>query len=193
VTVNHGSYPDDYIRDILRNSRTIAMIGASPNTARPSYFVFKYLLERGYDVIPVNPGQAGKPLLSRRFVATIADIDKPIDMVDVFRASDRIAPVVDEMLALRSRPMVMWLQLGVRNDSAAARAEAAGIKVVMDRCPKIEYGRLSSEIAWMGINSRTLSAKRPPPPVGLQRLSLDRQSLKGGTTAAADNAVMKRD
>jgi len=193
VTVNHGSYPDDYIRDILRNSRTIAMIGASPNTARPSYFVFKYLLERGYDVIPVNPGQAGKPLLSRRFVATIADIDKPIDMVDVFRASDRIAPIVDEMLALRSRPMVMWLQLGVRNDSAAARAEAAGIKVVMDRCPKIEYGRLSSEIAWMGINSRTLSAKRPPPPVGLQRLSLDRQSLKGGTTAAADNAVMKRD
>ncbi len=191
--MDHDSYSDGYIRSLLRDVKTIAMVGASANTVRPSYFVLKYLRERDYEVIPVNPGQAGKPILGTTFVATLADIKQPIDMVDVFRASDQVMAVVDEVLKLKPLPKYLWMQLGIRNDAAAARLEAQGIKVVMNRCPKIEYGRLSSEIAWMGVNSRTLSSKRAPPPPGIQRLSLDRQSLGGGTTAAADQAASKRD
>ncbi len=191
--MNHDNYSDGYIRGVLRDVKTIAMVGASANTVRPSYFVLKYLRERGYDVIPVNPGQAGKPILGTTFVAALADIRQPIDMVDVFRASDQVMAVVDEVLKLEPLPKYLWMQLGIRNDAAAARLEAAGVKVVMNRCPKIEYGRLSSESAWMGVNSRTLSAKRAPPPPGVQRLSLDRQSLGGGVTAAADRAASKRD
>ncbi len=191
--MNHDNYSDGYIRSVLRDVKTIAMVGASANTVRPSYFVLKYLRERDYDVIPVNPGQAGKPILGTTFVATLADIKQPIDMVDVFRASDQVMAVVDEVLQLKPLPKYLWMQLGIRNDEAAARLEAVGIKVVMNRCPKIEYGRLSSEIAWMGVNSRTLSAKRAPMPQGVQRLSLDRQSLGGGLTAAADQAASKRD
>ena len=190
--MNHDSYSDGYIRSILRDVKTIAMVGASANTVRPSYFALKYLRERGYDVIPVNPGQAGKPIVGTAFVASLADIKQPIDMVDVFRASNQVMGVVDEVLKLTPLPKYFWMQLGIRNDDAAAKLEAAGIKVVMNRCPKIEYGRLSSEIAWMGVNSRTLSAKRAPMPPGMQRLSLDRQSLGGGLTAAADQAATKR-
>ncbi|PZA11948.1 CoA-binding protein [Rhodopseudomonas palustris] len=190
--MNHDSYPDSYIRAILNGVKTIAMVGASPLNVRPSYFVFKYLTERGYDVIPINPGQVGKSLLGKPFVASLKDIDRPIDMVDVFRGSAHVMPVVDEVLALSPLPKVIWMQIGVRNDEAAARAEAAGIQVVMDRCPKIEYGRLSSEISWMGVNSRTLSAKRAPIPVKGMRLSLDRQSVAGANTAASDRAVKSR-
>jgi predicted CoA-binding protein len=189
--MTHDAYSDSHIRAILRDTRTIAMVGASANTVRPSYFVLKYLRERGYDVIPVNPGQAGKPILGTTFVASLRDIAKPIDMVDVFRAADQIMPIVDELLLLRPLPKYLWMQLGIRNDAAAAKAEAAGITVVMNRCPKIEYGRLSSEIAWMGVNSRTLSSKRAPMPTGVQRLSLDRQSLGGGSTLAADLAAKR--
>ena len=174
--MNHDSYTDDYIRSVLRSVKTIAIVGASPNTVRPSYFVFKYMLERGYDMFPVNPGQAGKPMLGKTFAATLADIDQPVDMIDVFRASEHVMPVLDEALALKVRPKVFWLQIGVRNDEVAAKAEAAGMQVVMNRCPKIEYGRLSSEISWMGVNSRTLSSKRAPTPTGgVQQLSLNRQ------------------
>jgi len=190
--MNHDSYSDGYIRSVLRAAKAIAMVGASANSVRPSYFVLKYLRERGYDVIPVNPGQAGKPILDTMFVATLADIQQPIDMVDVFRASDQVPGVVDEVLKLNPLPKYLWMQLGIRNDAAAEKLEAAGIQVVMNRCPKIEYGRLSSEIAWMGVNSRTLSSKRAPMPPGIQRLSLDRQSLGGGTTVAADQAAAKR-
>jgi predicted CoA-binding protein len=151
------------------------------------------MLERGYDVIPVNPGQAGKQMLGKTFVASLSEIGRPVDMVDIFRASAHVMPVVDEALALMPPPRIIWMQLGVRNDAAAAKVEAAGLKVVMNRCPKIEYGRLSSEISWMGVNSRTLSSKRAPVPVkGVQRLSLDRQSFGGANTAAADRAA-KRD
>jgi len=191
--MNHDSYSDGYIRSVLRDVKTIAMVGASANTVRPSYFVLKYLRERDYDVIPVNPGQAGKPILGTTFVATLADIKQPIDMVDLFRASDQVMAVVNEVFQLKPLPKYLWMQLGIRNDEAAAKLEAAGIRVVMNRCPKIEYGRLSSEIAWMGVNSRTLSSKRAPMPQGVQRLSLDRQSLGGGVTAAADQAASKRD
>lgn len=158
--MNHDSYPDAYIRGILNTVKTIAMVGISPKENRPSYFAFKYLLERGYHMIPVNPGQAGKEILGQKVYASLSEVPEPIDMVDVFRASQFVMPVVEEALKLKPKPQVMWMQLSVRNDEAAALAEANGMKVVMDRCPKIEYGRLSSEISWMGINSRTLSSKR---------------------------------
>ena len=190
--MNHDAYSDDYIREILNTVKTVAMVGASPQNVRPSYFVFKYLAERGYDMIPINPGQVGKNLAGKPFVASLRDIDRPIDMVDIFRSAEHIMPVVDEMLALASLPRVLWLQLGVRNDDAAAKAEAAGIKVVMNRCPKIEYGRLSSEIQWMGVNSRTISAKRGPVPTLGMRLSLNRGSIGGGSTEAADRAAKNR-
>jgi predicted CoA-binding protein len=131
---------------------------------RPSYFAFKYLAQRGYDMIPVNPGHVGKSLLGKPFVASLTDIGRPVDMIDIFRNSSHIMPVVDEALKLSPLPKVIWMQLGARDDAAAEKAEAAGLKVVMNRCPKIEYGRLSSEISWMGVNSRTLSSKRAPIP-----------------------------
>ena len=190
--MDHDTYSDGYIRSVLRDVKTIAMVGASANTVRPSYFVLKYLRERGYDVIPVNPGQAGKPILGTTFVATLADVRQPIDMVDVFRASDQVMAVADEVLKLTPLPKYLWMQLGARDDDAAAKAEAAGIRVVMNRCPKIEYGRLSSEISWMGVNSRTISAKRAPIPTQGMRLSLNRTSVGGGATAASDRAAKNK-
>jgi len=190
--MNHDTYPDDYIRGILSSVKVIAMVGASPVDVRPSYFAFKYLAQRGYDMIPVNPGHVGKSLLGRPFVASLKDIDRPIDMIDIFRSSAHIMPVVDEALTLAPPPKVIWMQLGARDDAAAAKAEAAGIKVVMNRCPKIEYGRLSSEISWMGVNSRTISAKRAPIPTQGMRLSLNRTSLGGAATTASDRAAKSK-
>src|SRR5215470_681934 len=182
--MDHTDYPDSYIRGILNTVKTIAMVGISPKDVRPSYFVFKYLLERGYRMIPVNPGQAGGELLGQKIYATLAGIPEPVDMVDVFRNSDAALGVVKEALALKPKPQVIWMQLGVRNDEAAALAEAAGLKVVMNRCPKIEYGRLSSEISWMGVNSRTITAKRAQlSGRGIQRMSLNRTTVAGGATA----------
>lgn len=158
--MNHDTYSDNYIRGILNTVKTIAMVGISPKENRPSFFAFKYLLERGYHMIPVNPGQAGKEILGQKVYARLTDIPEPVDMVDIFRSSAHVPPVVEEALALTPKPRVIWMQLTVRHDEAAGRAEAAGLKVVMNRCPKIEYGRLSSEISWMGVNSRTLSSKR---------------------------------
>ncbi len=186
--MTHDSYDDGYIRGILNSVKTIAMVGASPINVRPSYFAFKYLSERGYDMIPVNPGYPDKSLVGKPFVAALGDIARPIDMVDIFRASDKAGAIVDEALRLSPLPKVIWMQLGVRDDVAAARAEAHGVKVVMNRCPKIEYGRLSSEIQWMGVNSRTLSARRAPAPTTGMRLSLDRTTVTGGATLAADRA-----
>ena len=187
--MNHDAYDDAYIRGILTGVKTIAMVGASPVNVRPSYFAFKYLAERGYDMIPINPGQVGKSLVGKPFVGSLKEIDRPIDMVDIFRNSDHAGAIVDEVLELPTLPKVIWMQLGVRNDAAAAKAEAAGIKVVMNRCPKIEYGRLTSEIQWMGVNSRTLSSKRAPIPTSSMRLSLNRASVSGGATAAADRVA----
>jgi predicted CoA-binding protein len=171
--MNHDSYPDSYIRGILNTVKTIAMVGFSPNENRPSFFVFKYLIERGYKVIPVNPGHAGKEILGQKVYAKLADIPEPIDMVDIFRAPQFVMPIVEEALKLSPRPQVIWMQLTIRNDEAAKLAEDAGLKVVMNRCPKIEYGRLSSEISWIGVNSRTLSSKRPQTlGRGVQRMSL---------------------
>jgi predicted CoA-binding protein len=190
--MNHDAYPDDYIRGILTSVKSIAMVGASPVDVRPSYFAFKYLMQRGYDMIPVNPGHVGKSLLGRPFVGSLAEIGRPIDMVEIFRSSVHIMPVVDEALKLSPLPKVIWMQLGGRDDAAAAKAEAAGLKVVMNRCPKIEWGRLSSEISWMGVNSRTISSKRAPVPTQGMRLSLNRMSVGGGATAASDRAAKSR-
>jgi predicted CoA-binding protein len=159
--MTHDSYPDDLVRSILRSTRTIALVGASANPARPSYIVLKYLSERGFRLFPVNPGLAGQQILGMTVHARLADIPEPLDMVEIFRNSEAAGPIADEALALDPLPKVIWMQLSVRNDAAAARAEAKGITVIMDRCPKIEYGRLSGEIGWQGINSRILSAKKP--------------------------------
>ena len=183
--MEHGNYPDTYIRGILNTVKTIAMVGISPKDVRPSYFAFKYLLERGYRMIPVNPGQVGGEILGRPVYAKLADIPEPVDMVDIFRASQFATAVVEEAVALTPRPQVIWMQLGIRNDAAAQLAEAAGLKVVMDRCPKIEYGRLSSEIGWMGVNTRVLTSKRAKLTGGIQRMTLDRVTMAGGTAATA--------
>jgi predicted CoA-binding protein len=190
LAMNHDAYDDSYIREILNGVKTIAMVGASPVNVRPSYFAFKYLAQRGYDMIPVNPGQVGKSLMGKPFVASLHDIGRPIDMVDIFRNSQHVMPLVEEALTMSPLPKVIWMQLGARNDEAAAMAEAKGLKVVMNRCPKIEYGRLSSEISWMGVNSRTLSSKRAPMPTQGMRLSLNRSSLGGGETRASDRAAI---
>jgi predicted CoA-binding protein len=187
--MDHDSYQDAYIRGILNTVKTIAMVGISPKDNRPSYFAFKYLHERGYRMIPVNPGQAGGEILGRKVYAKLADIPEPVDMVDIFRAPQYALGVVQEALALKPRPQVVWMQLGVRSDEAAKLAEDAGLKVVMNRCPKIEYGRLSSEIAWMGVNTRTLSSKKAQlAGRGIQRMSLNRTTMAGGTTDAATRA-----
>jgi predicted CoA-binding protein len=157
--MNHDVYSDAYIRDILVTHRTIAMVGASPNTSRPSYFAMKYLKAKGFRVIPVNPGQAGQEILGEKVYASLAEIEEPVDIVDVFRNSEAALGITKE--AIRMDAKVVWMQLGVRNDEAAKLAEDAGLKVVMNRCPKIEYGRLSGELSWAGVNSRRVSAKRP--------------------------------
>jgi uncharacterized protein len=157
--MNHDVYSDAYIRDILVTYRTIAMVGASPNASRPSYFAMKYLKVKGFRVIPVNPGQAGQEILGERVYASLADINEPVDIVDIFRNSEAALGITKE--AIRIGAKVVWMQLGVRNDEAAKLAEAAGLKVVMNRCPKIEYGRLSGELNWAGVNSRRLSSRRP--------------------------------
>ena len=166
--MNHDSYDNDYIAGILNEVRTVAIVGASANDIRPSFFVAKYMLAKGFDVIPVNPGQAGREILGRMTYARLSDIPVPVDMVDIFRASQAVPGIVDEALALKPLPKVVWMQLGVRNDDAARKAEEAGIKVVMNRCPKIEYGRLSGEIGWTGVNSGVISSRRPVMRGGMQ-------------------------
>lgn len=137
-------YDDALIADVLARARTMAMIGASPNPARDSHEVMRFLQSKGHRVIPVNPTAAGQEILGETVVASLADIDEPIDMVDVFRRSEWVAPLVDEVLAEAKRLGIrsIWMQLGVRDDAAATKAEAAGLNVIMNRCPVIEYRRL---------------------------------------------------
>jgi hypothetical protein len=159
--MNHDSYPDSFIRDLLNGVKSIAIVGASHKDVRPSYFVARYLLDKGYRVFPINPGLAGQTVLGQTVYGRLKDVPEPLDMVDIFRNSDAAPAIVAEALALDRPPKVIWMQLGVRHDEAAAEAEAAGLTVVMNRCPKIEYGRLSGEIGWAGVNSRVISSKKP--------------------------------
>ena len=155
-------YTDAKLRGILGSVRVIALVGASSNWNRPSYFVMKYLQSKGYRVIPVNPRLAGQTLLGEQVYRSLRDIPDHVDMVDIFRAADQVDPIVDDAIAIGTR--VLWMQLGVRNDAAGARAEAAGLDVVMNRCPKIEYGRLGGELSWSGVDSgiiRNQAARAP--------------------------------
>lgn len=156
-------YADDYLRGILDRTRTIAMVGASTNWNRPSYFAFKYLREKGFRVIPVNARAAGGDLLGEKVYADLDALPGPVDMVDIFRPSAEAGAITDE--AIRIGAKTVWMQLGVRDDGAAARAQAAGLEVVMNRCPKIEYGRLFGELGWAGINSGLITNRRRPPRV----------------------------
>jgi len=151
-------YEDSYVKGILADVKTIAMVGASTNWNRPSYFAMKYLQEKGYRVIPVNPRAAGETLLGEEVYASLKDIPVPIDMVDIFQRSDRVPPVVDEAIEVGAK--VIWMQLTVRHDEAAKKAEDAGMTVVMDRCPKIEFGRLTGELGWSGINTKVITSRR---------------------------------
>ncbi len=172
--MNHDRYDDAYISEILNGVKTIAMVGASANNNRPSYFAMKYLLGKGYVVHPVNPGLAGPDILGRPVYATLADVPAPVDMVDIFRNAEAALDVTQDAVRLKDTLgiKVIWMQLGVRNDAAAALAEASGLKVVMHRCPKIEYGRLSGEIGWAGVSTGMISSKRPVVGPGVQNHSI---------------------
>ena len=157
------SYPDNLIKSILRSTRTIAMVGASANEMRPSYFAMKYLLDKGFLVDPINPTLAGKEILGRKVYASLAEVPGPIDMVDIFRGADAAPGIVQEAIVEKNRLAikVIWMQLGVISEVAATLAEAAGFTVIMDRCPKIEHGRFSGEISWMGVNRRVIDNRKP--------------------------------
>ncbi len=156
-------YDDVLIRRILKDVKTIAMAGASPNWVRPSNFAMKYLQGKGYRVIPVNPGHAGKEILGETTYASLGDIPDKFDMVDIFRSSEDAGAIADEAIRLAADKgiKVVWMQLGVRDDDAAERVETAGLTIVMNRCPKIEYARLFGELSWSGVNSGIISSKRP--------------------------------
>ncbi|MFB0952034.1 MAG: CoA-binding protein [Rhodospirillales bacterium] len=157
-------YDDVMMQRVLKDTRTIAMAGASPNWVRPSNFAMKYLLGKGYKVHPINPGHAGKEIWDQTVYASLSDVPGPIDMLDIFRNSAAAGDLVDEAIKLKDEKQIkiVWLQLGVINYEAAARAEAAGLTVIMDRCPKIEYGRLFGELGWSGVNSGIISSKKRP-------------------------------
>lgn len=158
TTVNHDSYTDAYLRAVLGSARSVAVVGLSSNWNRPSYFVGKYLQAKGYRILPVNPREAGKEILGIPVAASLEYLGESPDMVDIFRNSEAAGPITDEAIAAGATSV--WMQIGVRNDEAAARAEAAGLKVVMNRCPKIEYSRLFGELSWGGFNSKVISSKR---------------------------------
>jgi len=161
--MDHTAYSDTYIADILREARVIAMVGASGSNNRPSYFAMKYLLGKGYRVLPINPTAVGQSILGQPVLASLAELAAPVDIVDIFRGSKAALEITREAIALKDKLgiKVIWMQLGVRNEAAAAKAEAAGLKVVMNRCPKIEYGRLSGEIGWAGVSGGGISSRRP--------------------------------
>jgi uncharacterized protein len=156
-------YSDDLIKSVLRSTKVIAMVGASGNEMRPSYFAMMYLLAKGYVIHPVNPSLAGKQILGRPVYASLKDVPAPVDMVDIFRASEAAPGIVKEALAEKDRLglKTIWMQLGIVSEEAAEMARAAGLTVIMDRCPKIEYGRFSGEIGWMGVNRKVIDNRKP--------------------------------
>lgn len=152
-------YSDDLLKKILTTTKTIAMVGVSMNPVRPSYYVARYLSLKGFTVIPVNPGHAGKMLFGRTVHASLRDIGMKVDMVDIFRRSELVPPIVDEALEVFPELKTIWMQIGVENPQAAARAEARGVTVIQNRCPKIEYQRLFGELRMGGFNTGVISSK----------------------------------
>jgi O-acetylhomoserine (thiol)-lyase len=161
VMIDQLHYTDATLRNVLSTVRTIAMVGASGDWKRPSFFAMKYLQRRGYRMIPVNLGRAGTEILGETVYATLADVPGNIDMVDVFRANDAVPGLAEETIALVAEKQikVFWLQLGIRDDAAARMLEEAGVQVIMDRCPKIEFARLAGELSWAGVNSGIVTSK----------------------------------
>ena len=157
------TYPDTLIKTILRSVKTIAMVGASGNEIRPSYFAMMYLLNKGYKIIPVNPGMTGKEILGQKVYASLGEVPAPVDMVDIFRECQYAPGIVREALAQKDRLGLkyVWMQLGVISEEAAKLAEDAGLTVIMDRCPKIEHGRFSGELGWMGVNRKVIDNRKP--------------------------------
>ncbi len=153
------SYPEPHLRGILKRSKVIAIVGVSMNEVRPSFFVARYLSLKGYRVIPVNPGHAGEMLLGQRVRASLSEIDEPVDMVDIFRRSEHVPPIVDEALTHLPMLKTIWMQIGVSHEEAARSARAKGVDVVMNRCPKIEYQRLFGELRMGGFNTGVISSK----------------------------------
>ncbi len=170
--MNHDHYSDKYIRSILEGVKTVAIVGASSNTSRPSFFVTQYLISKGYEVFPVNPGQAGNKIAGAMCYASMKDIPQPIHMVDVFRNSKAAYSVIEESLELSPLPKVIWMQLEVRNDAAAKLAEDKGVQIVMNRCPKIEYARLCGEIGWAGVATGVISSRKTKLQNGFQRYDI---------------------
>src|SRR5438874_3953940 len=167
-------YSDAQLRAILERVKTIAMVGASSNWNRPSYFVMKYLQGKGYRVIPINPGIAGPELLGEKVYASLRDIPDSIDMVDVFRPSKDAPGIVKDAIAIGAP--VVWMQLGIRNDEAAALGEAAGLEIIINRCPKIEFGRLGGELSWSGVNSSIIQNRAPQAPRPRRARTSERRS-----------------
>jgi len=153
------TYTDEYLKKILQDTKVIACVGVSMNPVRPSYFVARYLSMKGFTVIPVNPGHAGKMLFGQEIVPDLASIDRHVDMVDIFRRSEFVTPIVEAALEAFPDLKTVWMQIGVENDEAARLAEARGVQVVMDRCPKIEYQRLFGELRMGGFNTGVISSK----------------------------------
>ena len=152
-------YSDDLLKSILNSTKTVAVVGVSPNPVRPSYYVARYLKLKGYDVYPVNPVHAGKDLFGRTVAASLSEIGARIDMVDIFRRSDAVPPIVEEALDNFPELKTIWMQIGVEHPEAAARAEVRGITVIQNRCPKIEYQRLFGELRMGGFATGVISSK----------------------------------
>mgnify|MGYP001205704769 CR=1 FL=1 len=158
---HHNSYSDSKLRRILRDVKTFAMVGASSVWRRPSYYAMTYLQHKGFRIIPINPARAGETVLGEKVYGSLSDVPYQLDMVDIFRTSLEAYKITKDVIANKDKLGLkyLWMQLTVRNDMAAELAEKAGLEVVMDRCPKIEFGRLSGELSWLGVNSNIISAK----------------------------------
>ncbi|MEL6966688.1 MAG: CoA-binding protein [Pseudomonadota bacterium] len=170
---NHDSYSNTHLRSVLTGTRSIAIIGASANSVRPSNFVARYMIAKGYAVFPINPGHAGKEIAGAMTYASLADLPGPVDMVDIFRRAEALPGIVTDIMHMPELPKTVWLQLGIRDDAIAAALEMAGVTVIQDRCPKIEYARLCGELAWNGVNRGVISAKKPKLQKGFQHLGLE--------------------
>ncbi len=157
------NYSDELIRRVLKQTSAIAMVGASANWVRPSNFAMKYLQQKGYRVIPVNPANAETRIHDEICYSELIDVPAPFEMVDIFRRSEDVGPIVNQIIDLKEEKgiQIIWMQLGVVDEEAADRANAAGLTVIMDRCPKIEFGRLNHELSWSGVNTGLISSRRP--------------------------------